>query len=97
MSLTEKCDIYAAVHDAGINRVVKHLMQQRPSLFNYGTSFLASNPNLLCEKITVVPEVNRQQNPLLTILDPLPVIGFPLGQSNSSNLAINFAIQLSKA
>ena len=97
MSLTEKCDIYAAVHDAGINRVVKHLMQQRPSLLNYGTSFLASNPNLLCEKITVVPEVNRQQNPLLTILDPLPVIGFPLGQSNSSNLAINFAIQLSKA
>ncbi|WP_148685695.1 hypothetical protein [Candidatus Nitrosocosmicus hydrocola] len=97
MSLTEKCDIYAAVHDAGINRVVKHLMQQRPSLFNFGTSFLASNPDLLCEKITAVPEVNRQQNPLLTTLEPLPVIGLPLGQSSSNNLAINFAIQLSKA
>ena len=97
MSLTEKCDIYAAIHDAGINRVVKHLMQQRPSLFNFGTSFLASNPNLLCEKIIAVPEVNRQQNPLLTILDPIPVIGLPLSQSSSNNLAINFAIQLSKA
>ena len=97
MSLTEKCDIYAAIHDVGINRVVKHLMQQRPSLFNFGTSFLASNPNLLCEKIIVIPEVNRQQNPLLTILEPIPVIGLPLGQSSSSNLAINFAIQLSKA
>jgi len=97
LSLTEKCDIYAAVHDAGVNRVVKHLMQQRPSLFNFGTSFLASNPNLLCEKIIAVPEVNRQQNPLITTLEPLPVIGLPLGQSSSSNLAINFAIQLSKA
>ena len=38
--------------------------------------FLASNPNLLCEKIIVVPEVNRQQNPLLTILDPIPVMGY---------------------
>ena len=97
MSLTEKCDIYAAIHDAGINRVVKHLMQQRPSLFNFGTSFLASNPNLLCEKIIAVQEVNRQQNPLLTILEPIPVIGLPLSQSSSNNLAINFAIQLSKA
>jgi len=97
LSFTEKCDIYAAIHDAGINRVVKHLMQQRPSLFNFGTSFLASNPNLLCEKIIAVPEVNRQQNPLLTILDPIPVIGLPLNQSSSNNLAINFAIQLSTA
>lgn len=97
MSFTEKCDIYAAVHDAGINRVIKHLMQQRPSLFNFGTSFLASNPNLLCEKITVVPEIHRQQNPVLTILEPIPVIGLPLGQPSSSNLAINFVIQLSKA
>ena len=60
----------------GFNGVVKHLIQQRPSLFNFCTSFLASNPNLLCEKIIAVPEVNRQQNPLLTVLEPIPVIGY---------------------
>ena len=66
-------------------------------LFLILSSFLASNPNLLCEKIIAVPEVNRQQNPLLTVLGPIPVIGLPLNQSSSNNLAINFAIQLSKA
>ena len=30
-------------------------------LFNYCSSFLASNPHLLCEKIVAVPEVNGQQ------------------------------------
>ena len=63
-------------------------------LFNYCTSFLASNPHLLCEKIVAVPEVNGQQSPLSVVLDPLPVIGSHLSRSGSNNPAINFAVKL---
>jgi hypothetical protein len=105
MSLTNNSDIYAAIHDEGINRVIRHLMRQRPSLFNYGTSFLASNPQLLCEKIDAAPEVIGGNNPLIKILDPLPVIGLPPIPPGTTtlptdiiktNLALNFAVQLSK-
>ena len=36
MAFTDHCDIYLAVLEAGANRVIQHIMQQRPSLFNYG-------------------------------------------------------------
>ncbi|MEM2140042.1 hypothetical protein [Nitrososphaera sp.] len=99
MSLTSNCDIYAAIQDAGINRFVRHIMRQRPSLFNYGTPLVASNPQLLCEPIDVAPEVGANHNPVVTSLDPLPVIGltgFPPGSIGSSGLALNFGVQLSK-
>ncbi|HEX7033094.1 MAG TPA: hypothetical protein VF172_08855 [Nitrososphaera sp.] len=99
MSLTANCDIYAAVHDAGINRVIRHLMRQRPSLFNYGTALVASNPEMLCERIEPAPEVVSNNNPLVTPLDPLPVIGlsgFPPGSIGPIGLALNFGAQLSK-
>jgi hypothetical protein len=99
VSLTSNSDIYAAVHDAGINRVISHLMRKRPSLFNYGTPLLASNPELLCERIDPAPEVVQNDNPLVTVLDPLPVIGlsgFPPGSIGPTGLALNFGAQLSK-
>ncbi len=99
MSLTANCDIYAAVHDAGINRVIKHLMRQRPSLFNYGSPLVASNPEMLCERIDPAPEVVSNKNPLVTTLDPLPIIGlsgFPPGSIGTTGLALNFGAQLSK-
>lgn len=99
MSLTANCDLFAAVHEDAINRVVKHIMRQRPSLFNYGTTLIASNPKLLCEPIDTIYEVTRNQNPLIRILDPVPLIGlsgFPQGSVGSTNLALNFAVQLSK-
>ncbi|NOJ30067.1 MAG: hypothetical protein DA328_07865 [Nitrososphaeraceae archaeon] len=99
MSFTDNCDIYAAVHEDAINRVVKHIMRQRPSLFNYGTSLVASNPRLLCELIDTVYEVTSNQNPLVRILDPIPIIGlseFPDASIGSTNLALNFGVQLSK-
>ncbi len=99
MSLTANCDIYAAVHDAGINRVIRHLMRQRPSLFNYGSALVASNPEMLCERIDPAPEVVSNKNPLVTTLDPLPVIGlsgFPPGSIGPTGLALNFGAQLSK-
>jgi hypothetical protein len=99
MSLTANCDIYAAIHDAGINRVIRHLMRQRPSLFNYGSSLLASNPEMLCERIDPDPGVVSNNNPLVTVLDPLPVIGlsgFPPGSIGPTGLALNFGAQLSR-
>jgi hypothetical protein len=73
-------------------------MRQRPSLFNYGTSLLASNPEMLCERVDPAPEVVRNENPLVTVLDPLPVIGlsgFPPGSIGPTGLALNFGAQLS--
>jgi hypothetical protein len=99
MSLTSNCDIYAAVHDAGINRVIKHLMRQRPSLFNYGSALVAANPEMLCDRIDPDPAVVSNNNPLVTTLDPLPVIGlsgFPPGSIGPTGLALNFGAQLSK-
>lgn len=83
MALTDFSDIYAALHDAGINRVIKHLMQQRPALFNYGTENVRRNLGLLCTPITADPGVTS----FLTVLDPIPVIGV-------NNLGLDFCIQL---
>jgi len=85
MALTNNSDLYVAIHDAGINRVIKHVMRQRPSLFNYGTSLLLSNSELLCKRIDVAPEVLEAGNPILKVLPPLPVLGTSLG--------LNFCVQ----
>ena len=88
MALTSNSDFYVSIQDAGINRVVKHVMRQRPSLFNYGTSFVSRSPELLCKRIEVAPEVLEVGNSLITVLDPLPVIG--------TNLGLNYCVQLTK-
>ena len=38
MAHTDHSDVYGALHEEGINRVVTHLQHKRPSLFNYGTA-----------------------------------------------------------
>ena len=88
VALTSNSDFYVAIQDAGINRLVRHVMRKRPSLFNYGTSFVAYNPQLLCQSIDVAPEVLQAGNPLVTVLPPLPIIG--------TSLALNYLIQLTK-
>ena len=32
MALTDNCDLYGAVHEDGVNRIIRHIMRQRPSL-----------------------------------------------------------------
>jgi hypothetical protein len=74
-------------------------MRHRPSLFNYGTSLIASNPHMLCDRIDAAPEIVAHGNPLVTTLDPLPVIGltgFPPGAIGPTSLSLNFGVQLSK-
>lgn len=88
MALTDHCDIFAAFHEDGFNRILEHVQQQRPSLFNYGTAFIANNPSLLCRVIKAHPIIGKRHNPILTLTDPLPVPG--------SNFGVNFAIQISK-
>jgi hypothetical protein len=81
MAFTDRCDIFGSVQEEGINRVVRHVMQQRPSLFNYATVFFLQHPDLLCEQIKAAPEVLRAHNPLFSVQEPIPVLGaaMPLG------------------
>ncbi len=91
MALTNQSDLYGAVHEQGINRVVRHLMRLRPSLFNYGTDYIARNPHLLCHDIETDPMVQARNNPLLTIESPLPVLG------TNGLINLNYCLQLTDA
>ena len=73
MPFTEHSDIYVAVHDAGINRVVRHVVRQRPSLVNLGTAALVRQPERLCREIDAHPVVSLRRNPLVGEVAPLPV------------------------
>lgn len=86
MAFTTNCSIFASFHEHGFNRIVGHVRRQRPSLFNYATAEVAANPRLLCEAIPAHPIVIERGNPLVTIVDPLPIPGTPYG--------VNFAVQL---
>jgi hypothetical protein len=86
MAFTDNCNIFAAFHEDGFNRIIGHVRQQRPSLFNFATADVAANPRLLCETIRAHPIVFERANPLVTIVDPLPIPGTQYG--------VNFALQL---
>ena len=90
MAFTDNCDVFGSVHEDGLNLIGRHLMQQRPSLFNYGTQMFAANPGLLCRKIEAHPEVTRRGNPLITVEDPLPLLG------TDGLLGVNFCFQITK-
>ena len=90
MAFTDNCNVFGAIHEEGFNRIGRHLMQQRPSLFNYGTQLFASNPDLLCKKIDAHPEVLRRGNPLITVEDPLPIAG------TGGTLGVDFCFQVTE-
>ena len=74
MTYTSDCDFYVAVQDAGINRVLNHVMLQRPSLFNYGSVLPVTNPSPVCKPIQTVPQVEQANNPLITAEPKLPLL-----------------------
>jgi hypothetical protein len=87
MGLTDHCNIFASFAEDGFNRIIGHVRRQRPSLFNYATEFIAQNPGLLCKpELDVHPIVSIRNNPLVTIVDPLPIPG--------TNFGVNFCVQL---
>lgn len=88
MALTDKSDLFASVNEDGINRFVRHLMRQRPSLFNYGTAAVEEDRNLLCVDIDAAREVLDAGNPLIDIQDGVPVLGAPM------DLRLNWCLQL---
>lgn len=88
MTFTQYSDIYVAVRDAGITRILSHIMVQRPSLFNYGSILPATDPWLVCRDIRTVPPVVQANDPLITRMDPLPVVQTPI--------TLDYIIQLTK-
>lgn len=90
MALTGNSDLYGAVDEKGINLVAQHIMRQRPSLFNYGTAFVAANRELLCELINPASAVIQKGNPIITVEDPLPVVG------TNGAVALDFCFQLTR-
>jgi len=89
MAFTDNCDVFTSFHEDGFNRILFHVMRQRPSLFNYATAAVVKNPELLCEVIDFHPVVPKRENPLITIEDPLPIPG--------SDFGLEFAVQLREA
>lgn len=79
MAFTDHCDIFASFQEDGFNRIVGYVQQQRPSLFNYATAQLAANPDKLCQVIRPNPIVGQRFNPLVTIVDLLPIPGTGFG------------------
>jgi hypothetical protein len=87
MPFTDRSDLFGAVHEEGINRTVRHIMRQRPSLFNYATPFFRRRPDLLCTPIVADRKVTDARNPLFTVQDPLPILGAPV------KIGLNFCVQ----
>jgi hypothetical protein len=79
MAFTDHCDIFASFQEDGFNRIIGYVQQQRPSLFNYATAQLAANPDKLCQVIRPNPIVGLRQNPLVDIVDLLPIPGTEFG------------------
>jgi hypothetical protein len=90
MAFTDKCNLFGAVDEEGINRVIQHVMRQRPSLFNYGTQLVANNPELWCVPVYPVKTVIDRGNPIFTVEEPLPVLG------TNGLIGLNFCFQLTK-
>jgi len=92
MAFTDNCDLFAAVHEDGINQVIQHIMRQRPSLFNYASADVTGNRELWCHQIDVTKDVSKFANPFFTVMPPFPVIG-----SDNPLVLTGFCAQLTKA
>lgn len=93
MALTDFCDVLGSAHEDGFNRIIFHVMSQRPSLFQYGTaSFdytLVNKPIPVCCPVEFIhAEVIKRHNPIVGHLDPLPIPGY----TGSFGLEYNFSL-----
>src|SRR5215471_2284679 len=76
MAFTDHSDLFAVVHENGINATILQLMQQRPSLFNYATLiFTQALSSQFCVPINAGALAAGQ--PLFTVESQLPVPGAP--------------------
>ena len=91
MAFTDNCDLYASIHEEGANRIIKHIMLQRPSWFNYATADVAANNELWCEPVEYTKDVTDYGNPIFKELPPMPVLGV-----DSPPVGLSFCVQLLK-
>lgn len=90
MAFTDNCDLYAAVHEDGINLVIGHVMRQRPSLFNYGTDYIAKHEQLWCNEVNRTQDVDKYNHQyIFTVEGPIPIFGV-----DAPPVALNFCAQL---
>jgi hypothetical protein len=89
MAFTDNCDLYAAVHEDGLNRIARHIMRQRPSLFNYATVYIARQPKLACHSVAHTQDIIDYNNPLFTIENALPLFGV-----DAPPVGLNYCAQL---
>lgn len=89
MALTDNCDLYASIHENGVNRIAKHIMRQRPSWFNFATADVTANRELWCEIPEFSTDVPGFNNPIFTIVPYLPVIG-----TDSPPIGMGFNVQI---
>jgi hypothetical protein len=92
MAFTDNCDLFAAVNEEGVNRIIRHIMRQRPSMFNYATADVAGNKELWCEPVEFTEDVTKYGNPIFSVQPPLPVLG-----PDSPPVSLSFCAQLTKA
>jgi hypothetical protein len=86
MAFTDHSDLFAAVHENGINATIGQLMLQRPSMFNYATIiFTQALSSQFC--LPIVPPPGG--GPLFTVEPQLPVLGAP------RPLGLDWCLQLS--
>jgi len=89
VALTDNCDLFGSIHEDGVNLVARHVMRQRPSLFNYGTAQIARNQQLWCRQVEVVPDVLNFGDPIMTVVPPHPLADTEYG--------VNYSFQITKA
>jgi hypothetical protein len=78
MAFTDHSDLFAAVHENGINATIGQLMLQRPSMFNYATIiFTQALSSQFCLPINVPPGGLAPGQLLFTVEPQLPVLGAP--------------------
>jgi len=93
VAFTDNCDLFVAVHEDGVNRVIQHIMRQRPSWFNYASADVASNRELWCNpRVQFTKDVIKYGNPIFKVEPPFPVFG-----SDSPAVFIGFCAQVTKA
>jgi hypothetical protein len=78
MAFTDRSDLFAAMHENGINATIRQLMLQRPSMFNYATSiFTQALSSQFCVPINVPSGGLAPGQSLFTVEPQLPVLGAP--------------------
>lgn len=92
MAFTDNCELYAAMHEKGVNKIVDHIMRQRPSLFNYATADVAGDKKKWCEPVEFTDDVTNYGDPIFSVQPPIPVIG-----ADWPPVGLSFCAQLTKA